>query len=151
MKRKRVLVKNELSELVFSDGKIKISKDGNNWYFEIGKELTSDLAEAVSILLREVDFSHSVWKLEIGKLELEEIVPEKSLFWLSGGLVEWRTLENYSKPWSECYLEFQEEFGFIVMSCLKKSKKFEDLRDYFVKYLNLPVLYEFAVSKDLIR
>jgi hypothetical protein len=151
MKRKKVLVKNELSELVFSDEKVKVSKDGSNWYFEIGKEVTGDLAEAVSILLRTVDFNHSIWKLEIEKLDLDTIVPEKSLFWLSGGLNEWSTLEYYSKPWSECYLEFQEEFGFLVVNCLRKSKKLEDLRAYFLKYLNLPILYEFAVSKNLIK
>ena len=150
MKRKKVLVKNELSELVYFDDKIKISKDGNNWFFEIGKEVTSDLSEGVSILLRTIDFNHSVWKLGI-EIDIETIVPEKSLFWLTGGVIEWTTLEHYVKPWSECYLEFQEEFGFIIISCLKKSKNFGELRDYFIKYLNLPVLYDFAMSRDLIR
>ena len=151
MKRKKVLVKNELSELVYSDEKIKISKDGSNWFFEIGREITSDLAEAVSILMRTIDINHSIWQMEIEKLDFETIVPEKSLFWLTGGHEEWRTLEHYSKNWSECYLDFQEEFGFMIIHSLKKSKNFKDIRDYFLKYLSLPILYDFAISKNLIR
>lgn len=151
MKRKKVLVKTKLSEVVYSDEKVKISKDGNNWFFEIGKEITSDIGEAVSILLRTIDLNHKIWKLEIENLDLESITPERSLFWLTGGLTEWRTLEHYNRPWSESYLEFQEEFGFIIINSLKKSKTLEDVRDYFLKYLNLPILYEFAMSKNLIR
>lgn len=151
MKRKKVLVESKLSDIVYSDGKMKISKDGGNWYFEIGREITSDLAEAVSILMRTIDFNHDIWKLEIEKLDLDTIVPEKSLFWLTGGYGEWRTLEHYNRPWSECYLEFQEEFGFIIINSLKRSKTLEELRNYFVKYLNLPLLYEFAIDKNLVR
>ena len=151
MRRKKVLVKSELSELVYSDGKVKISKDGGNWFFEIGREVTGDLAEAVSILIRMVDFNHSIWNIEIEKTNLEAITPEKSLFWLTGGHNEWKNLEHYSKNWSQCYLEFQEEFGFLIISSLKKSKNFGELRDYFMRYLSLPILYDFAISRDLIR
>jgi hypothetical protein len=151
MKRKKVLVKSELSDLVYSDDKIKISKDGSNWFFEIGKEVTSDLAEGVSMLLRKIEYNHPIWNIEIGSVNSQEIVPERSLFWLTGGSAEWHSLEHYIKPWSECYLEFQEEFGFLVISCLKKSKNFGELRENFIKYLNLPILYDFAISKNLIR
>lgn len=151
MRRKRVLVKRELSELVYSDSKIKISKDGGNWFFEIGKEVTSDMAEGISILMRVVDYNHDIWKTKIENLNFEIITPEKSLFWLSGGHDEWKSLEHYSKNWSECYLEFQEEFGFLIITSLKKSKNFGELRDYFTKYLSLPILYDFAISKNLIR
>lgn len=150
MKRKKVLVKNELSEMVYSDEKIKISKDGKNWFFEIGKEVTSDLAEAVSILLKVVDNTHSIWKIETD-VNIDDIVPEKSLFWLTGGMNEWKTLENYNKPWSECYLEFQEEFGFMIIHSLRVSKNLGELKDNFLKYLNLPTLYDFAISRNLTR
>lgn len=151
MRKKKVLLKNELSELIYSDEKLKIGKDGNEWYFEIGTEITFDFAEAVSIMMRKVDFNHPIWQLEIDNVDIESIVPEKSLFWLTGGFAEWRNLDHYSKSWGECYLEFQEEFGFIIINCLKKSKTLEQLRDYFLKYLNLPVLYDFAMSKNLVR
>lgn len=151
MKKRKTLVENQLSVVVYSDEKVKISKDGNRWCFEVGKEITMDLAEGVSLLLRTIDFNHPIWKLEIQSVDIETIVPEKSLFWLSGGYTEWRTLEHYRKPWFECYLEFQEEFGFIIINSVKKSKKLEDLREYFLKYLNLPVLYDFAISRNLVK
>ena len=151
MKRRKVLVKNELSDLVYSDGKVRISKDGGNWFFQVGKEVTGDIAEGVSILLRTLDHNHSIWKIEIGVVDAETIAPEKSLFWLTGGSIEWNSLENYLKPWSECYLDFQEEFGFLIVNCLKKSKSLGELRDYFLKYLDLPTLYDFAISKKLIK
>ena len=79
------------------------------------------------------------------------ITPEKSLFWLTGGYSEWRTLTHYNKPWCECYLEFQEEFGFLIVNIVKKSKTLSDIRNGFQKYLNLPTLYDFAISRDFIR
>lgn len=151
MRRKRVLVKSELSELVYSDSKVRVSKDGSNWFFEIGREVTSDLAEGVSILLRTVDANHLIWQVEIENINFCEIVPEKSLFWLTGGHDEWRLQEHYKKNWSECYLEFQEEYGFLIINGLRKSKTLGNLRDYFIKYLSLPILYDFAISKNLIR
>ena len=33
----------------------------------------------------------------------------------------------------------------------KKSKKLADVRDGFVKYLNLPTLYNFAISRDMVK
>jgi hypothetical protein len=46
-------------------------------------------------------------KLEIST---ENITPERSLFWLTGGDKEWRTMEYYNTPWCDCYLD-QTEFG----------------------------------------
>ena len=39
----------------------------------------------------------------------------------------------------------------IWNNIVKKSKTLLDIRNAFVKYLNLPVLYNFAISKNLIR
>jgi hypothetical protein len=151
MKRKKVLIKNELSNIVYSDRKIKISKYQGEWFFELGSEITSDLAEAVSILIRQIDFNHPVWDLELKEVSIDDIFPEKALFWLTGGYSEWRSLEHYNRPWCDCYLEFQEEFGFIIINTVKRSKKLSEIRDNFIKYLNLPTLYDFALSKDFIR
>ena len=151
MKRKKTLIKNELSNLVFCDSKIKISKDQNSWLFEIGRETTLDLAEAVAIMSLTISNKHLVWDLVIDQIETESIVPEKSLFWLTGGYSEWRTLENYNKPWCDCYLDFQEEFGYLIVNIIKKSKTLKDIRENFLKYLNLPILYDFAINRKMIR
>lgn len=151
MRRKKDLTK-KLSVEVFSDNLLKITKEGGEYFYEIGKEVTSDLAEAISIMMREIDENSSIWDMEFDKsLVYENISPEKSLFWLTGGYSEWRTLTHYSKPWCDCYLDFQEEFGIIVINILKRSRTFMDIRNGYLNYLNLPTLYDFAISKNLIK
>jgi hypothetical protein len=151
MKRRKELLKDDLSELLFVNGKASISKDETGWFFEVGKDITTDVAEATSILMRSFDKNHLVWKTEIDDIKIEEISPEKSLFWLTGGYTEWRSLENYNRPWCDCYLEFQEEFGFLIINIVKKSRTLGDIRDGFLRYLNLPILYDFAISRNLIK
>ena len=119
-------------------------------FFEIGNDITTDIAEAVAMMMRNSRIDSSLWEKQLN-FNLETIAPEKSLYWLSGGDNEWITLQNYNTPWNKCYLEFQEEFGFMIISILKKSKTLGDIRDGFIKYLNLPVLYELALSRNLIR
>lgn len=119
-------------------------------FFEIGNEITTDLAEAVAIMMRTNNIDEKIWDREIVG-DIDNICPEKCLYWLSGGTKEWRNAENYKKPWSECNLIFQEEFGFMIMKIVRKSKKFKDVRDGFKKYLNLPTLYDFAISQNLIK
>lgn len=148
--KKRKLDLKPISKEIYSEGVVRIYKEDTEYFFEIGKELTFDLAEAVAILMRKMDFNDDIWNLEITDVVVEKITPAKSLFWLSGGYSEWRTLENYNKPWSEYYLDFQEEFGYLIINIIKKSKTLKDIRDLFIKHLNLPVLYEFALSKKMI-
>lgn len=151
MKRKKTLLADlEKSKLVFTDGMVRINKIGNEYIFEVGKEVTTDLAEAVSIMMRICDNRNEIWNQELPTEKLE-IDPEKTLFWLTGGSREWRTLDHYNKPWCDCYLDFQEEFGFLVVNSVKKSTTFGDIKKYFLKYLNLETLYDFALSKELVR
>ena len=151
MRKKKTLLKEIGTKIIYDDKTIIISREGNEWFFEIGKELTTDLGEAVSLLLRNCDASDEVWKTDIKEINIDNISPEKSLYWLTGGEREWKTLENYNRPWCDCYLDFQEEFGLLVISIIKRSKTLEDMRKHFIEYLNLPVLYDFALSKKLLR
>ena len=150
MKRKKELLKSELDS-VFVSKKLVIKKEGNEWFFEIGKEMTNDLSEAVTIMMRVCKPDDSAWDIKVSNTDIENITPEKSLFWLTGGSQEWKNLENYNRPWCDCYLEFQEEFGFLIINIIKKSKKLSDIRNGFMKYLNLPVLYNFAISKNMVK
>ena len=151
MKKRKVDTKSKRSNNVYEDKNIKISKEDTEYFFEIGNDVTNDLAEAVSILIRKSEWNSPVWNLELSEIVSEEITPEKCLFWLSGGYSEWRTLEHYRRPWCDSYLEFQEEFGILVINIVKRSKKLGDVRDNFIKYLNLPILYDFAMSKNMIK
>ena len=139
------------TRLISDSSVMKISEEvTGQTFFEIGNEVTTDVAEAVAIMMRNPRIDSSVWDKQLS-FNLDSIAPEKSLYWLSGGDNEWVTLQNYNTPWSRCYLEFQEEFGYMVISIIRKSKSLGDIRDGFIKYLNLPVLYELALSKNLTR
>ena len=151
MRKRKTLLKEIGTKIIYDDNTTIISREGNEWFFEIGKEMTTDLGEAVSLLLRNCDASDEVWKTDIKEINIDNISPEKSLYWLTGGEKEWKTLENYNRPWCDCYLDFQEEFGLLVVSIIKRSKTLEDMRKHFIEYLNLPVLYDFALSRKLLR
>lgn len=139
------------SDKIFVKNVIEMIKEGNGVVFEIGNEITSDLAEAVSILMRKTKWDDPIWNTEIDEDLICNITPKNSLFWLTGGNEEWNTLNHYNKPWKECYLEFQEEFGFMIIGIVKKSKNLKDVRDGFMRYLSLPVLYDFAISRGMIK
>ena len=151
MKKKRVEIKSKGSKIIYSSEFINISKENEEYFFEMGNQLTNDIAEAVSILMRKIDWNSEIWNLEINDIVTENISPEKSLYWLTGGYDEWKNLENYNKPWSEYYLDFQEEFGMLIVNIIKKSKTLKDIRDKFMRLLNLPTLYDFAISKNMVR
>lgn len=148
MKKKKVAVLRPNN--VWDSELIKISKDYDNYYFEIGSELTMDLAEAVSILMRmKSKWNDQIWDLKISEIDYYNIDPSKCLYWLSGGDEEWTNDENYKKYWHEVQLDFQEEFGILIISILKKSKTLKDVRTGFLKHLNLATLYNFAIEKGI--
>jgi hypothetical protein len=150
MKRRKELIKSE-PDLIFFNGKVLIQENIDSYSFEIGREVTSDLAEAVAILMKMDVKDEEIWNLEIKNIDTDKITPAKCLYWLTGGYEEWNTLENYRIPWSECYLDFQEEFGFMIINIIKKSKNLSDIKNGFVKYLNLPTIYDFALSLDIVK
>jgi hypothetical protein len=150
MKKRKLLIDSEIYESIFKDEKTKINKIDGEWYFEIGGEVTSDLAEAVTLMMRHYNSKDEIWNLKI-KTESEYITPEKCLFWLTGGEREWSSYENYIINWPKCHLDFQEEFGILIINIVKKSKTLGDIRRHFLKYLSLPILYDFALSKGFIN
>ena len=135
----------------YSDNLIKISKDGQEWIFEIGKEVTGDVAEAVAILMTIKDKNDKIWDICISEINNTELMPIKSLFWLTGGEVEWKTMEHYNLPWADCHIMFDEEFGYVINNIVNKAKTLKDIRQMFIRKLNLPTLYEFALSKNLVK
>jgi len=58
-------------------------------------------------------------------------------------------MNNYKKTWNDCFLDFQEEFGITIISILKKSKTMDDVKNGFLKHLNLPAIYEFVLEKGI--
>lgn len=149
MKKKRNTQEQEL-HLLNRSNLVRITEETNGQtFFEIGNEITTDIAEAVAIMMRIPNIDQSIWKQEL-IINFETVEPKRALYWLTGGDSEWLPLHNYKISWSDCDLDFQEEFGIIVISILKKSKNLEDIKNGFIKYLDLPTLYDFALSRNFI-
>jgi len=149
MKKKKVELMRRFD--VWSDNFIKIDTEGEDYYFEIGTDITTDIGEAVSIMMKFRNrWDEKFWDIEIGNINYLNITPENSLYWLSGGDQEWKDLENYKKNWSECYIHYQKEFGLILIDIIKNSKTLKDIRDGFVAELGIERLYEFALKNSFI-
>jgi hypothetical protein len=147
MKRKKVDVLRPNN--VWESDLIKISQESGNYYFEIITETTSDIGEAVAIMMKLNKYNDPVWELKINNVNLYNVEPSKSLYWLSGGDDEWRFGNEYKCQWHECYFKFGEEFGLSVISIIQKSKTLKDIREEFIKNLNLTKLYEFALENKI--
>ena len=148
MKRKKVALMRTFD--FWSDNFIKIDKEGEQYYFEIGSDITTDIAEAVAIMMRSKSrYNNKVWDLEIKDVDYYNICPEKSLYWLTGGDIEWKLMNNYKKTWMESASLYQEKFGTRIISILRCSKTLKDVRINFTKYLNLPTLYEFSLENNI--
>lgn len=151
MKRKKAALRPKVRRDIYTSEIVRVSREKNEYFFEIGSEPTSDIAEAVALMMRRVDWGDESWDIEVSDVALDEITPEKPLFWLTGGPAEWNSMENYTRPWFDCYLEFQEEFGMAVVDIVAGAKTLRDIRDGYCRALCLPRLYEFALSRGIAR
>lgn len=151
MKRKSQLRENS-TKLLNKNKDLKISKiSKDETLFELGDIVTSDLAEGIAIMLVNLDsVDEKFWRTKTTE-NIQMTEPRRALYWLTGGDREWLTLENYRKNWTECEWDFQERFGYTIMEILKNSETYNDIRNGFIKKLNLSVLYDFALSKNLCR
>jgi len=131
---------------------VKISKyHGEDYFFEIGKNITNDITEAVALMLRiGVDENNPIWNTEINDVNTYEINPSKSLYWLSGGDDEWLSGMNYKYHWHECVNEFSEEFGSKIIDIINESKNLRDVRNKIIRRFNLPTLFEFALERGFV-
>lgn len=146
MKRRRTLD----TTMIYNGKSVIITKENNQeLFFEIQNNITTDLAEAVSIMMKLGVKDENVWKIEIENNKI--IDPEKTLYWLSGGDKEWLTMENYNAPWFTCHTDFCEKYSKVVIDIINNSKTLGDIRDKFNKSLNLSILYNFALSKGFIK
>jgi hypothetical protein len=152
MKKKKVITKEKQTSIViFSSNNLRVSKELNGeMFFEIKNELTADLSEAIAIAIIYGINDNNFWNTTF-QVDINNISPDKTLYWLSGGDKEWISKDNYTKSWSEVYLAYQEEFGLTIINIINKAKTFADIKKAFIKKLNLPTLYEFALDKGYLK
>src|SRR5690606_21946004 len=90
-------------------------------------------------------FNKDIWNIDVSGINYYDISPEKALYWLTGGENEWRDQNNFVKKWSECALDFEKKFGSILIDIINNSNSLKDIEDGFLEYLNMSILYEFAL------
>lgn len=162
MKRKRIALEKQEAKEILNQQDLMVLKKGNSFkfikddvehFFEIGVDMiTTDVAEAVAILMRTNDINDPIWETIIDNKMLEnDINPQKALYWLTGGDEEWMSLKHYNKHWYECNNTFIEEFGDKVINAVDCSKTLKEIRDTFNQQINLPLIYECALNNKLIR
>ena len=136
-----------MEKILHNSERIKVVKEKNNQlFFEIENELTSDLSEAVAMVIMLDIHDEHFWTIPYK--HNNDISSEKTLYWLSGGDNEWVSKHNYNISWSEVYQIYVDKFENTIFNILKESKTFEDIRNGFIKHLNLPLLYEFALDNE---
>lgn len=152
MKKKKVITKErDTSIVIYGSDRIKVRKELNGeLFFEIENELTSDLSEAVAMSINFGVNDDIFFNTEFN-ININNISPDKALYWLTGGDVEWISKKHYNKSWSDVYLIYQEEFGLSIINIIKKSNTIGEVRNGFIKYMNLPILYEFSLNKGFIK
>jgi hypothetical protein len=155
MKKKKVAVKvkeRNLDFTIYTNGlDVEIVRDlKGNLYFKVGKELSSDVAEGVALLMRHKKSLNDkeLWAIDV-KDNGYNTYPEKALYWLSGGDTEWNLRDNYKKTWGESYCLFQEQFGLTICDIINESKTLGEVKTKFQKQLNILNLYEFALDKGI--
>jgi hypothetical protein len=145
-------MKKKIEEKTYSYGSSEVlivKESSGEFFFEVGNEITTDISEAVAIMINKISKNSEVWNLENNFNK--NIHPEKSIYWLSGGHKEWRSSEHYKKSWREYSPLLVEEYGNLVKRIIKKSKTLGEIRDNFLKYMNLSIIYEFALDKEMIK
>ena len=117
--------------------------------FEVGGDVTPDLAEAVALAMRD-RVGGEFWDLRTADLG-RTVSPERCLYWLSGGDKEWSPLEHYLHPWFTCCGDFCAKWGRDVADIVDKSATLGEVRDGFRDRLNLHVIYDWCVGRGHIR
>ena len=75
MKRKKVDLMRKFN--FWSDNFIKIDKEGDQYYFEIGSDITTDISEAVAIMMTYKNKNNDkFWQLELKEIDYYNIKPE---------------------------------------------------------------------------
>lgn len=146
MKRNKIAPTN--SNNIWECKNVTITENSNNYYYEIGDNVTMDVSEAVAIMMR-LDIEGEIWNTKVDKKDIFNISPKNTLYWMSGGDEEWVLQDNYKKEWHECYLEYQQEFGLKIIGIVERSETLNDIQKEFKKYLSLATLYDFALRRGI--
>lgn len=147
-KKKNLLYYEENSEILIDQDQVNFKITQNEIYFQIGYQITNDVAEAVSIMMKILNDNDPIWNV---KIKNKNINVYNILYWLSGGDDEWIDLRNYNKHWNDCYHIYELEFKETINEIIDSSIILNDIKEKFNKKLNMFKMYDFALSNNLIK
>jgi hypothetical protein len=158
---KKVLVIENKGKVIYQNNELHVKvvqeQDGS-LYFESHNHslsecfMTHDFAEAVSAMMRikELINDKEFWSIEVDSDLTYDVTPAKTFYWLTGGNKEWKGLNHFKYDWSDINGYYNDEYSEVFYKIITESNTLEDIRNRFLIHFNLPVLYEFALTNDLI-
>jgi len=112
---------------------------------------TFDVFEAVAAIISTSKKIEDIWSIPLQLKDFEDIRLGKALYWMSGGNNEWNSCIFYTKPWNECVDVLEDHFTLKITKNFKKCRTLEDVKDLLLKKCSLPLIYDFMLSKDLVK
>lgn len=158
MKKNRQLILND-NNLFIEENNVQVYREGRNlYYFEIQVPtfnyfLTCDYLESISAIIRNKhinDFTQ-IWDIKISNEMRDAVNFGSSLYWLSGGDGAWNKQAMYNLRWDEAVDLFIEQYESILIKINEECETLREVREELNKHLNLLNMYEFGLSKDIIR
>ena len=145
--------------LFLESGDIFIYKEVNNTYYveshneNLNYFFTIDYLESVAALMKVKEMFNvdQFWNIKITKEMRENINFSKSLYWITGGSREWERRTTYNTKWGKCVDLFLDEYKDKLEKINKKCETLGEVREEFLKHLNLPIIYEFSLNNGLIN
>lgn len=155
-KNKRIkLLENDVVEY---QNNIYIYQEKEGFYFDShNKKLplfaTNDYFEAVAAIMKIKDVYNfdSLWDIKITKNMKKNVNYINVLYWITGGVREWKQNNLYNDSWENCYKIFLENFEKSLTDINKKSNTLRECRDEIIKHLSLPYIYEFCLIENLLN
>ncbi len=147
-KKKNLPYYEETPEVLLDNDQVNIKNTQNEIYFQIGHQITNDIAESVSMMMKILDDSDPIWNI---KIKNKNVNIQNALYWLSGGDDEWISLKHYNQPWNECYHLYESEFEESIYKIIEESITLKDIKEKFKKKFNMFKMYDFALSENLIK
>jgi hypothetical protein len=154
-KKKTMLVEN----VYFEDTRIRVfeENDGKLYFEKIAKDgrialCSNNYLEAVACLMKFKHFHHSnLWDIKVTNKMKDSLNYGDILYWLSGGDKEWLENNTYTDNWSVCRELFITKFQKKIENINESCKTLGEVRLNFLKYFNLPNIYNFSLKKNILN
>jgi hypothetical protein len=160
MERKKCIEKKDVKvlKMVYTNDNTTVSQTNENTLlFQSNNNIlmnqfeSEDCGESVACLMKVKDIflDRKFWNIVIKEKYSFDV--ENILYWLTGGDLEWEINKNYKYTWEEIKSVFKAEYEDTILSIISNSYQLKDIKNGFIKHLNMPTLYEFSLKNNLMK